>query len=252
MEPTNKYKTTERKNQMKITRILNCKYTAEEMQDLGVQLAVANQRKGSLEDSKKQSQSQYKAEIDAQDATIKSLSQKLARGSEDRNVDCEVLFHTPSEGKKTIARSDTGATVDVLNMTEAELSDLFINNLGAQKDTGEFVFRDKSRVKMCSFEDFKKIRDKGEFEKIGDGYDERELVDAKPENTEFVVVVYEIDDDKQDQFEVYRFKQATAAPAAATEPAAEAPKQITGGEVIDAETVNDTDDGTEGETEADK
>lgn len=223
---------------MKTTRILNCKFTTEEMQDLGVQLAVANQRKSNLEDEKKQSQSQYKAEIDAADAKIKSLSQKLARGSEDRNVDCDILFHTPAAGKKTIQRSDTGETVDVLDMTEAELSDLFINNLGAQKDAHEFVFRDKSRCRMVSFEDFKRIQEKGDFEKIGDGYTERELVDAKPENIELIVVVYDLDKEKNtDVFEVYQFKAAVQEDGDTAEPAQ--PKQLPGGEIIDTEEVQD-------------
>lgn len=220
---------------MKTTRILTCIFSAEEMKKLGIELAVANQHKESLEDSKKQAMSQYKAEIDAADATIKSLSQKLARGSEERKVECDVLFNTPEEGKKKIVRSDTGEEIDVLLMTENEMQDLFINNLGAQKDAAEFVFRDKSRAKMISFEDFKKISEKGEFVKIGDGYTEKALVDAKPEDLNFVVVVYDFDNDtKQDSFEVYKFTKATEAPA---EPEPGEPKLLPGAEVIDAEEV---------------
>lgn len=191
---------------MKTTRILNCKFTTEELKEIGIKLALENQRKERLEDEKKQSQSQYKSEIDAADAKIKSLAQKLARGSEDREIDCDVLYNTPEEGKKTIKREDTGETIQVMDMTEAEQQDLFINNLGAQKENHEFVFRDKTRCKLCSFEEFKKIREKGKFVKIGDGYFEKDLVDAKPENIEFLVVVYDLDrETKQDIFELYRF-----------------------------------------------
>lgn len=214
---------------MKTTKILNCTFSTEELKEIGVRLALENQRKERLEDEKKQSQSQFKSEIDAADASIKSLAQKLARGSEDREVECDILYNTPEEGKKTTKRSDTGETIQIQDMTENELQDLFINNLGAQKTQNEFVFRDKSRVKMCSYADFKKIQKKGEFEKIGDGYSEEELVDAKPENIEFVIVVYDIDTEtKKDMFEVYRFK-AAAGDQPQTEP------KLIAAEVIDAE-----------------
>lgn len=191
---------------MKTTRILNCKFTTEELKEIGINLALENQYKERLEAAKKQSQSQFKSEIDAADAKIKSLAQKLARGSEDREIDCDVLYNTPEEGKKTIKREDTGETVQVMDMTEAEQQDLFINNLGAQKENHEFVFRDKTHCKLCSFEEFKKIREKGKFVKIGDGYFEKDLVDAKPENIEFLVVVYDLDrETKQNIFELYRF-----------------------------------------------
>lgn len=223
---------------MKTTRMLNCPFTTEELKDIGIKLALANQRLERLEDDKKQSQSQFKSDIDAATAEIKSLAQKLARGAEDRNVECDILFNTPEEGKKTIQRADNGEKVQILDMTENEMQDLFINNLGAQKQDSEFVFRDKSRVKMISFEDFKKIQKKGEFEKIGDGYSEEKLVDAKPENTEFVLVVYDVDTQtKKDIFEVYRFKQAIKED---NQPQ-NTPKQLPAAEVIDAEEITNGD-----------
>lgn len=191
---------------MKVTKMLNCKFTTEELKDIGIKLALANQRLERLEDDKKQSQSQFKSDIDAANAEIKSLAQKLARGSEDRNVDCDVLYNTPNEGKKTIRRNDTGEIVQIQIMTNDELNDLFINNLGAQKENSEFVFRDKTRCKMISFADFKNVAGHEKFEKIDDGYYEEELVDAKPEDIELALVVYDLDPQtKKDIFEVYRF-----------------------------------------------
>ena len=75
---------------MKTKKLLNCKFTDEEMRQFGITLAQEAQRKERLEDAKRQSASQFKADIDAVDAQIRSLSQKLARGSEDRYVDCAV------------------------------------------------------------------------------------------------------------------------------------------------------------------
>lgn len=197
---------------MKTTRILNCPFTTEELKEIGVKLALENQRKERLEDEKKQSQSQFKSEIDAADAKIKSLAQKLARGSEDREIECDVLFNTPEEGKKTIQRGDTGEVVSIQPMTESELNDPFVNCLGAQKDNGEFVFRDKSRAKMLPYAEYKKLLsalkkgEDGELEKIADGYTEEALVDQKPESLGTILIVYEIDPaTKKDIFEVYRF-----------------------------------------------
>ena len=39
---------------MKTKRILNCKFTTEELKEIGVKLALENQRKERLEDEKKQ------------------------------------------------------------------------------------------------------------------------------------------------------------------------------------------------------
>ena len=228
---------------MKTTRILNCRSTTDDLKEIGIKLALENQRKERLEDEKKQSMSQYKSEIDAADAKIKSLAQKLARGSEDREIECDILFNTPEEGKKTVKRGDTGEVIQMLDMTEAELNDLFVNGLGARKDENEFVFRDKSRAKMCSIAEFEKLKkkcgDKAKdmFEKIGDGYTEEDLVDAKPENVELALVVYDLDPEtKKDVFEVYRF---TMTENQDQQPEQSAPKMLAdGAEVIDAETAD--------------
>ena len=226
---------------MKTKRILNCKFTTEELKEIGVKLALENQRKERLQDSLKQASAQFKSEITESESTIRSLAQKLARGSEDREIECDILFNTPEEGKKTVKRGDTGEVVQVQDMTESELNDLFVNGLGARKDENEFVFRDKSRAKMCSIAEFEKLKKKcgvkakDMFEKIGDGYTEEDLVDAKPENVELALVVYDLDPEtKKDVFEVYRF---TMTENQDQQPEQSAPKMLAdGAEVIDAET----------------
>lgn len=226
---------------MKTKRILNCKFTTEELKEIGVKLALENQRKERLQDSLKQASAQFKSEITESESTIRSLAQKLARGSEDREIECDILFNTPEEGKKTVKRGDTGEVVQVQDMTESELNDLFVNGLGARKDENEFVFRDKSRAKMCSIAEFEKLKKKcgvkakDMFEKIGDGYTEEDLVDAKPENVELALVVYDLDPEtKKDVFEVYRF---TMTENQDQQPDQSAPKMLAdGAEVIDAET----------------
>lgn len=191
---------------MKTKKLLNCKFTDEEMRQFGITLAQEAQRKERLEDAKKQSASQFKADIDAVDAQIRSLSQKLARGSEDRYVDCDVFFNSPEEGKKTIVRTDTGETLSVSPMSEDELQDLFINELGARKEQHEFVFRDKSRCKLVSLEEFQRISRGGKatFRHLCDRtFTEKELVDSKPESLDFVLIVY-AEISGEDQFEVMK------------------------------------------------
>lgn len=192
---------------MKTRRILNTPLTVEELKEAGVNLALENQKKARLEDAKKQAMSQYKAEIDAVDASINAIASKLARGSEDRTVECTILYNTPIDGQKTVVRDDTGATVSMEKMTDDEMADLLINAIGANKDAEEFVFRDKTRCRMLSAEKYEKIKEpllvlqSGEFTEV-------ELVDDKPINIdlEFVLVVYRNDPKKGELFSVYFFE----------------------------------------------
>ena len=201
---------------MKIKRMLNCKFTTEELKEIGIQLALENQKRERLEDDKKQSMSQFKSDIDAADAEIRRLSQKLARGSEDRQIECEVFYNTPEEGKKTIIRNDTHEEISVDKMTEDELQDLIINGLGAKKETEEFVFRDKTGCKLCKLEDLDKLKkdadaDKVKYEKLGDGYTEEALVDAKPDRKGTLIVAYDLDKEtKKDIFEIWAFEYDNA------------------------------------------
>lgn len=167
---------------MKTKRIIVVPFTAEEMKQIGIDLALANQRLERTEDLKKQAMSNYKSEIDCCNAEIKKLAQKLARGAEERTVDCDVIYHTPEAGKKTIRRCDNGEILNVFDMSEDELQDLIINGLG--ENDGYFVFRDKANpLKIYTEDDLEKAQKKGEFTKIAE-YTERDLIDNKPENTE--------------------------------------------------------------------
>ena len=200
---------------MKIKRMLNCKFTTEELKEIGIQLALKNQKRERLEDDKKQSMSQFKSDIDAADAEIRRLSQKLARGSEDRQIECEVFYNTPEEGKKTIIRNDTHEEISVDKMTEDEMQDLIINGLGAKKETEEFVFRDKTGCELYKLEELEKIKKDADavnvkYAKLGDGYTEEALVDAKPQDFKgHLIVAYEPDKEtKKDIFEIWVFEYA--------------------------------------------
>ena len=134
-------------------------FTQSEMSDLAIDLASATQRKEAIEDRKKEANSQFKAEIDAQDAEIKRISRLISRGEELRNTEVEILFHTPEENKKTVRRLDTMEEIEVSDMTESEIQDLLSRSIGAQYDRNEFVFKNLSRVKMLSMAEWEKIKD---------------------------------------------------------------------------------------------
>lgn len=192
---------------MKTKRILNTPLTIEELKEAGVELALENQKKARLEDAKKQSMSQYKAEIDAVDARINAIASKLARGSEDRMIECTILYNTPIDGQKTVVRDDTGKTVSQEKMTDDELSDLLINAIGANKEAEEFVFRDKTRCRMLSAEKYEKIKEPRLVLQPGE-FTEVELVDDKPVNLdpELILVVYRNDPKKGELFSLYFFE----------------------------------------------
>ena len=148
-----------------VKKNLTCLLTVEEMKTLGVELADASQKKRRLEDDKKQAMSQYKAEIDAADAEINAISQKISSGREIRMVECTVRYHTPQDGMKTIERNDTGEIVEVVKMTDSELEDLFINGLGANRDEKYFTFRNKKRVPLLPLAVFREAQTKYEFKR---------------------------------------------------------------------------------------
>ena len=205
---------------MKITKLLECKLTPEELQRYGMQLAHQNQELARLEDRKKRAMSQLKSEIDAAQAEINCIAQTLARGYEEREVECEILYNTPEDGIKTIRRTDTGETIQVLQMSREEKSDLFINALGARKDSGEFVFRNKKRCRMISADEYTKILDGltpgCRLDIVKKDLTELALVDIDVERPVLSLVVYAIDEhDKQKEwFDLYRYAETKGAPEA--------------------------------------
>lgn len=152
-----------------VKKNLTCLLTVEEMKTLGVELADVSQKKRRLEDDKKQAMSQYKAEIDAADAEINAISQKISSGREIRMVECTVRYHTPQDGMKTIERNDTGEIVEVVKMTDSELEDLFINGLGANRDEKYFTFRNRKRVPLVPLAAFREAQAQCEFKRLFSG-----------------------------------------------------------------------------------
>lgn len=98
-------------------RTLRYDFTAVEVHDLSLQLANKNKEVKSLIQKKKAVTSQCTAEINAAESACAVLSNQVADGYEHREVDCEVIFNQPAQGKKTIIRKDSNTLVGVEAMT---------------------------------------------------------------------------------------------------------------------------------------
>lgn len=94
--------------QTKTIRNLKYVYSEEERVALSIDLATCNNKLTALENEKKTYVSQIAASINEHKERIAGLSNKVANGYEFREVECEVTFNKPKNGRKTIVRMDTG------------------------------------------------------------------------------------------------------------------------------------------------
>lgn len=118
---------------------LKCDLTDTEIADAARELAKANARRASIEQQKKEVDSQLKGEIEAQNTVIARLAQLINAGHEYRNIDCRVELDTPEAGKKTIVRLDTGEVVNIKPMTDADRQ--MVIDLQAEAEAAEEVAR---------------------------------------------------------------------------------------------------------------
>jgi hypothetical protein len=98
-------------------RTLRYDFTAVEIHDLSQALASKNKEIVTLKKQKSSAVSQYTAKINEAEANCNDLSNKVSDGYEHREVDCEVIYNQPDQGKKTIIRKDSNALVGVEAMT---------------------------------------------------------------------------------------------------------------------------------------
>jgi hypothetical protein len=126
-------------------RTLRYDFTAVEIHDLSLQLAGKTKDVASLVKKKKSVTSQCTAEINAAESACAVLSNQVADGYEHREVDCEVIFNQPAQGKKTIIRKDSNTLVGVEAMTTHdwnlinEENNLFNQNEKDQEETAELL-----------------------------------------------------------------------------------------------------------------
>lgn len=100
-------------------RYLRYDFSAVEVHDLSLKLANKTQEMASVEAEKKSITSQFKSQLDSIKADVSSLSNKVANGYEMRKVECEIKYHKPTQGEKTIIRTDTKEQI-IEKMTSEE------------------------------------------------------------------------------------------------------------------------------------
>lgn len=100
-------------------RWLRYDFTATEISELSMDLANTTQQITQTRDEKKAVVSQFKSKIDELESKTGALSSKISSGYEIREVECEVKYHKPEQGKKTIIRKDNNQKI-VEKMTSEE------------------------------------------------------------------------------------------------------------------------------------
>lgn len=98
-------------------RTLRYDFTAVETHELSLQLANKDKEVKALMQEKKSVTSQFTAKINEAEASRGKLSNQVSDGFEYREIECEVNFNQPTQGKKTIIRKDSNALVGVEAMT---------------------------------------------------------------------------------------------------------------------------------------
>lgn len=101
-------------------RSLRYDFTASEIHDHSISLAMKNKEVVSIEEEKKTVTSQYAARINEAKATINKLSGFVTDGFEYRDIECEIQYHKPTLGKKTIIRVDQNKVTAIEAMTDYE------------------------------------------------------------------------------------------------------------------------------------
>lgn len=99
-------------------RQLRYDFTAVEIHDLSIELANKTKELSSITEEKKSVNSQFTARINEVKATTNTLSNQISDGWEYRETECEIKFHEPGQGKKTIIRKDSNTVVAVETMTD--------------------------------------------------------------------------------------------------------------------------------------
>lgn len=85
-------------------------FTEVELHDLSVELANKTKELKQVTEEKKKANSNYTKTINGIKAHCDELSIQVSDGFEYRPIECEVEYHKPSQGTKTVTRKDNGET----------------------------------------------------------------------------------------------------------------------------------------------
>lgn len=101
----------------KIERTLGVKLSDAERMEMGGALAEQYIGRDQVEARRKEKMSEFKAELDAIDTLIGSMSQMLHSGERDESVACERVYDYDA-GTVTEYRVDTGEVLETREMTD--------------------------------------------------------------------------------------------------------------------------------------
>lgn len=106
----------------KTTReFLKYEFTHDEIHDKGLELARLTSEQAAIDNERKAVASEFKAKLDGIAASMETIGKHINNGYEHRYIDCDVIFHKPNTGMKTVYRKDTGEEVRRENMSEEEM-----------------------------------------------------------------------------------------------------------------------------------
>jgi hypothetical protein len=106
-----------------IKKFLRYEFSELELRDFSVSLAREVQNLASLEHEKKEAMAEFAAQIEARKSDLSKYARFISNRHEYRNIDCEVAFHKPNTGWKTVARKDTGEVIETVAMTREEMQE---------------------------------------------------------------------------------------------------------------------------------
>lgn len=116
-----KKKTPKKPEQPEVIETIDAphKFTDPERLELANTLAQATQKLTGLEEDKKRITSDFKAQIDGEQARANSVATKLNNGYELRQTECRLLFF-PKKGVKQYYRLDNGELVKEATMSSGD------------------------------------------------------------------------------------------------------------------------------------
>jgi hypothetical protein len=93
-------------------RYLRYDFSAVEVHELSVDMANKTQQIANTEQEKKSATSQFTSKLNTLKQDVGSLANKVASGYEIREVMCDIEYHKPTQGYKTLTRKDNGQKIE--------------------------------------------------------------------------------------------------------------------------------------------
>lgn len=108
-----------------LTEYLRYDFTQAELLEHAQTLGRLNQERARSEERKKAVTKELASEVERFAAEVARESRLVTQGYEYRDIRCEVRYHDPEKGKKTIVRLDSGEVVRTAFMTGEEMQEAF-------------------------------------------------------------------------------------------------------------------------------